>query len=951
MTHRWNGANRLRAAATIGALLACTGVLAYPVVLLEGVTINEPGVYEGLVLVPYGPQLRLLEPDGTIVHRWNPQCGSTFVQRPLANGNLLIKTCTEGPGSVRGLVELEWDGTIVWRFPTPPGIELHHDWDRLPNGNTIALAQFFPVSYPNISPVPIIDDYIYEIDPLGNLIWEWHLNDHFNELNLSQARLDDIATTGLDWAHSNTVNAIPEGLSHTDPRFRAGNLIVSLRHQGLIVIDRATDQIVWHFFGDFLGQHQTYMIPPGFQGAGNIMIFDNGWAGPWAWVPNRYYSRVIELNPETELYEYVYDAEDSGYPLWNFRSWFAAGAERLPNGNTFVAEGSTGRLFEVLPTGQLVWEYVNGARNPNPVTNNSNEIYRAYKVPYAWAGTRFESDLQVSGSHSGDPVLGGGTVQYTIQITNNGPEPAVNPQVSGTTPAGTHFQSIVPPAGWNCTTPAVGSGGMINCTRSKLSTGEGGIFTLDLGVDVCVNDGGVITLQPTVSADGTELVPGDNSVNLDTVIGTTNCPVDGLACTVDGCSATTNQCAHEPVACVALDPCHDPGICDLATGVCSNPPNASTGVCDDGDITTCADVCNSGTCAGTFIAEPSVVADTLEVTESGGTATISWSDAPGEFNVYRGVRALGMPFAYNHGCLNPAGPITATTINDATVSGAGVLLYYLPTRVEQCRESRTGFDSAGTPRADLYSCPSPGPDTDSDGVTDALDNCPSVANASQLDTDADSLGDACDLCDHDPANDADGDGICAGASFDPPQTGSGDPCPGDAENDADNDGLCNGTGFVPPKLGDMDPCPDDPLNDIDADMLCAGQFFNPPMIGALDNCPDVANPDQTDHDGDGIGIACDNCSDGDNDGFGNPFFPTNTCPLDNCPATPNPGQENADGDAQGDVCDPCPMDPTNSCCTDVDGDGICDGVDNCPTVFNTAQTDTDGDGIGDACDI
>jgi hypothetical protein len=38
------------------------------------------------------------------------------------------------------------------------------------------------------------------------------------------------------------------------------------------------------------------------------------------------------------------------------------------------------------------------------------------------------------------------------------------------------------------------------------------------------------------------------------------------------------------------------------------------------------------------------------------------------------------------------------------------------------------------------------PDGDADGVPDATDNCPSVANATQLDGDADLVGDACDNC-------------------------------------------------------------------------------------------------------------------------------------------------------------------------------------------------------------
>ncbi|MET7972912.1 hypothetical protein ABZW44_07445 [Streptomyces mirabilis] len=33
-------------------------------------------------------------------------------------------------------------------------------------------------------------------------------------------------------------------------------------------------------------------------------------------------------------------------------------AQRLPNGNTFITEGSFGRLFEVAPDGDVVWEYV-----------------------------------------------------------------------------------------------------------------------------------------------------------------------------------------------------------------------------------------------------------------------------------------------------------------------------------------------------------------------------------------------------------------------------------------------------------------------------------------------------------------------------------------------------------------------------------------------------------------
>ncbi|HEX7480563.1 MAG TPA: esterase-like activity of phytase family protein [Polyangiales bacterium] len=58
-------------------------------------------------------------------------------------------------------------------------------------------------------------------------------------------------------------------------------------------------------------------------------------------------------------------------------------------------------------------------------------------------------------------------------------------------------------------------------------------------------------------------------------------------------SACTN------VSCAAADPCHAAGMCDPATGACSNPAVADGTACDDGNASTISDACVAGVCAGT----------------------------------------------------------------------------------------------------------------------------------------------------------------------------------------------------------------------------------------------------------------------------------------------------------------------------------------------------------------
>jgi hypothetical protein len=67
--------------------------------------------------------------------------------------------------------------------------------------------------------------------------------------------------------------------------------------------------------------------------------------------------------------------------------------------------------------------------------------------------------------------------------------------------------------------------------------------------------------------------------------------------------------------------------------------------------------------------------------------------------------------------------------------------------------------------------------------------------------------------------------------------------------------------------------------------------------------------------------------------------------IDNCPSEPNPDQADVDGNGVGDACDEVVLPPA-----DDDGDGVPNVTDNCTFVVNPDQADSDGDGFGDPCD-
>ena len=398
-------------------LLAVIGSLAYSTISPLGMTILKPGVQPGYVIfgAPDGDAYAI-DTKGNVAKKWaspepNTELGYT---RPLANGNLLARVqparslsgAAGANAEVTGaesVIEFAQDGRVVWKYSDSVR-SLHHDQERMSDGNTLLVCSK-DLDIPKISRELLKDDCLIEVNPAGKIVWEWQTSDHFDEFEFPQDVKDRIMvgyrdpqglrpqvgalppTKGFDWAHMNAASPIPDSAGHTDPRFKPGNIIASYRHLNtIVVVDKDTKKIVWKSVNVTIGQHSTHMLPAGVPGTGHILVFDNG-NNSVNYNPRkkdgRPNSRVVEINPLDNSIAWQYTAEMSNRPIWSFFSHYISSAQRLPNGNTLICEGSNGRFFEVTPSGEIVWEYINPFPNLSGKIPNST-VFRVAKVPESW---------------------------------------------------------------------------------------------------------------------------------------------------------------------------------------------------------------------------------------------------------------------------------------------------------------------------------------------------------------------------------------------------------------------------------------------------------------------------------------------------------------------------------------------------------------------------------------
>jgi hypothetical protein len=359
------------------AIVGPTGVLLY----------DKENSYGGYTL--FSPMIKsqtvyLIDMEGYVVHTWETKYTPGSYAMLLENGNLLRGGVVRGApapiGGAAGIVqEIDWAGNVVWEYKllSPDEVQ-HHCFTRMPNGNTLILAwerksieeviakgrdpKTIPVSIPGFGgnfQNSFWIDFVREVDKAGNTVWEWHVWDHIgtgpNQFDINYKLPDALGGTypNYDWTHFNSVEYI-EGTDQI--------LLNSRNFSEFYVIDHKTGTMLYRWgnpsaYGQgkapsWLDNGDQKVFGPHcatFLGNNRFLVFDNGSERAEG---NR--SAVVEVDARSGKIVWEYAAPQSN----SFYSARQGGAQRLPNGNTFITSANSGHLFEVTKDKKVVWDFV-----------------------------------------------------------------------------------------------------------------------------------------------------------------------------------------------------------------------------------------------------------------------------------------------------------------------------------------------------------------------------------------------------------------------------------------------------------------------------------------------------------------------------------------------------------------------------------------------------------------
>ncbi|MBN2073834.1 MAG: aryl-sulfate sulfotransferase [Actinobacteria bacterium] len=338
---------------------------------VTGITISSVWkTYFGFTLfAPLGGNdVYLIDMKGEVVHKWKVPQKPACYGRLLPNGHLLFAGRNDNSelagfrGSGGFLMELDWNGNMIWEYQDD---YLHHSFCRLRDGKMLVL-KWVPVPGGISSKVRggikgterdgvMWGDAIEEITPFGGKTWEWKAHEHLDVEKDVICPLDPRD----EWTHANYISVSGNG-----------NILISFcRTNTIAIIDRSTGDICWRWGAPYELGHQNGAE---FLPEGNILVFDNGLHPPGF---DFGYSRILEVNPEND--RVVWDYHTASFSL--FYSSVMGGCQRLPNGNTLICESINGRIFEVTPACEIVWEYISPHYHDTGIFGHSNIMFSAFR--------------------------------------------------------------------------------------------------------------------------------------------------------------------------------------------------------------------------------------------------------------------------------------------------------------------------------------------------------------------------------------------------------------------------------------------------------------------------------------------------------------------------------------------------------------------------------------------
>jgi len=381
-----------------------------------GLFLNTPKAFTGYTLMApkHNTVTYLLDNQGRVVHQWTSAYEPGQSAYLLPNGHLVRAGMLKVQGGTGGgeggrIEEYDWEGNLVWEFNhATRNYQLHHDIKPLPNGHILALMVERKSSEEAVAAGfdarALRDDYlvpdaVVEIEPVppkgGRIVWEWHVWDHLiQHTDPTKANYGDVAAhpelvdvacngraTAAFWNHMNSLDYNPAldqivlsargcneiwFLDHSTTTKEAAGHIGGKHGKGGDLIYRWGNPAAYQRGTmrdkQLVQQHDAEWIPAGYPGAGHLTIFNNGYDRGW--------SSLEEIVPPMDASGHYLIDPSKPYgpekPVWHYEAknrtdFFSSeisGAHRLPNGNTLICAGVVGHLFEITPTGEMVWQYV-----------------------------------------------------------------------------------------------------------------------------------------------------------------------------------------------------------------------------------------------------------------------------------------------------------------------------------------------------------------------------------------------------------------------------------------------------------------------------------------------------------------------------------------------------------------------------------------------------------------